>query len=43
MISKAMGATFVLLCLALAVDAKKEYKPSQKVLEKMANIELERY
>ncbi len=35
-----MGA---LLLLALATEARKEYKPSQKVLDKMADIELERY
>ncbi len=29
--------------LALAAEAKKDYKPGQKVLEKMADIELERY
>ena len=41
MLKLVMGT--VLLFLALATEAKKEYKPSQKVLEKMADIELERY
>lgn len=37
------SALSVILFLGLSVEAKKEYQPSQRVLEKMGEIELERY
>ena len=35
--------TFSLLSLSTVVDAKKQYQPSEKVLNQMMEIELERY
>ena len=35
--------TFPLLSLSTVVDAKKQYQPSEKVLNQMMEIELERY